>query len=103
MPINDELGKLFIDIETRQESLGRQLKKLDTNLEKRAGVMSKKFGNAFKKGLAGFIGFAGIFQALSITTQAKNLARDAEEIRTKFNTVFSSIEKGIEASFLSMY
>jgi len=67
--------------------------------------MHKKTGmveNGLKNIAIAMGGIAAAKKAIDFSVEAKNAARDAQEISSKFNTVFKSIEDGGEKAFKSL-
>ncbi len=70
-----------------------KLAEVDRALEG-TGQEAKSFGNIFAKGMAIAVGAAfALRKAWNFSIQAKDAARDADESKSKFNQVFSSIRK----------
>lgn len=93
MPKGERLAELFIDVRTRLDRAEKELKQLKGYATKKGKDAGKGFSSGWVKGMA--IATAAFFafrKALSIATQAKNLARDAEEIKNKFDVVFETIK-----------
>ena len=91
MAAEEKLGEIFVEIKAKSDELERELAILKRKVDKDAEQMGNSFSRMMKKAaLAGGI-IVALKQALDFSREAKNLARDAEEISSKFDTVFESI------------
>lgn len=92
MAADENLGEIFVQIKADYDQLEKEFKQLKSKVDRDAEQMGNSFSKILKKAiLAG--GAIFVFRkALDISREAKNLARDAEEISSKFDTVFSGIK-----------
>mgnify|MGYP001306839535 CR=1 FL=1 len=87
-----QLAKLVIDIEARTNKLEQQLKSIESqglSSGKKIEGMFSSFGSKITAAIGGVLAFQKV---LDFAIEAKNAARDADEIRSKFDTVFSSLK-----------
>ncbi len=90
----EKIGEMYIELKARTEKLEASLKKLKGTAKTDGKKVGKDFGSSFKSGLlAAGIGIA-LKKAFDFSIILKNVARDGEEIRSKFDTVFESMVAG---------
>jgi hypothetical protein len=88
MAFGVKVGSAYIDVGAPNDGIKKDLNKIKRETTTAADQMKRSFNNA----LAGIgIGFA-VKKVFDFAVQAKNAARDAEEVKNKFNEVFSSIQ-----------
>ena len=91
MPISSEkLAELYVEIIAKSDKLEAELNQLKAKSNRTVGNIQNSFKNLFLY-IGGAAALRGIFQFIKYT---KNLARDAEEIRSKFVQVFSGVGEG---------
>lgn len=86
------VGQTFIEIEADKRSIAkynRTLKGLENDSKNSAKKIESSFTSSFAKVAGAAIALRGAF---NFVVAAKNAARDAEEIESKFLTVFESIQ-----------
>ncbi len=88
----ENLGEIFVKIRADIAELETEIKQLKGKLDKDAEKIGNSFSNTFKKAFVAAGGIIAFKKLLDFGLEAKNIARDAEEIRSKFNTVFSSLQ-----------
>lgn len=93
MPFDSQkLAEMYVEISAKTDLLEKQMNGLRRKTEKDASSIATKFSMMFN-----YIGGAILIRkAFEFFTFTKNLARDAEEIQSKFNTVFEGIGKDAE-------
>jgi len=85
------IDELLVQIKADKTELKSDLIKLDKELKLSGTKAAKGFGSSFKKAFAALgIGIA-IKKAFDFANIAKNAARDAEEVSSKFATVFENV------------
>ncbi len=93
----DVLEKLVVEIRTDQTKLKKEFRTLETKMGKEGRSLGGKFGKSFSKGfmkVGGIIAIGlAIKKAWDFATITKNFARDANEIKSKFNVVFKGLEQ----------
>jgi len=88
----EKLGEVFVQVRADSDQLRRELDALKRKVDNDAAQMGNSFTKMMKKAaLVGGITIA-LKKALDFSIEAKNLARDADEIGSKFNTVFETIK-----------
>ncbi|MEW6507178.1 MAG: hypothetical protein AB1432_05475 [Bacteroidota bacterium] len=92
MAAKENLGEIFIKIKADVADLEKEVKDLKTKLDKNAEKIGNSFSDSLKKAAIAGGAIIGFKKLLDFGLEAKNAARDAEEIRSKFNTVFSSLQ-----------
>jgi len=111
MAVPVDAGSIFADVRIRLDKLNGDIKSVQTSLDKITKA-SKKTAKESQTGLGKFFSFiktsgVGSFLALgaAITGTIKVLkdseaaASDAIEVYSKFDTVFESIQDGIDAGY----
>ena len=95
MAENNDIGTMFVEIRADNKKIKSDIKRLEKQVANDTEKAGKKAGSMFTKGFATTLGILySLKKAFSIATEAKNVARDAVETRSKFDTVFESIKKG---------
>ncbi|WKZ68385.1 MAG: hypothetical protein QY331_10510 [Melioribacteraceae bacterium] len=92
----DELAKIKVMIEGDVTQLRKEINDTKNKIDRDASNMGRSFGSKFKSALiagAGVLSFAKLF---NFSLQAKNAARDFEEIRSKFKVVFGDMSDNVE-------
>ena len=85
------VSELNVKIGLEKDGLRKDLRKLQGDLKKEGTESAKGFGASFKSAIASVgIAFA-LKKAFDFAGLAKDAARDADEIASKFGTVFESI------------
>ena len=87
----NKIDEAYVELLFDDKELKRQLGKTEKKVKKSAKKLGDIFKSEFSKIAAGIGILMALRKAVDFTKEIKNLARDAEEIRSKFNTVFSSI------------
>lgn len=93
MPFDSQkLAEMYVEISAKTSQLEQQMNGLKRKAEKDATSIATKFSTMFN-----YIGGAILVRkAFEFFTFTKNLARDAEEIQSKFNTVFEGLGEDAE-------
>lgn len=94
--ISDEIGAMKVAIEADVRKFHQEIDQLKLKMNKDAEKIGRSFGSKFKGALAAGAGVLSFAKILDFSIQAKNAARDFEEIRSKFNVVFGDIAKQTE-------
>ena len=96
MLTEEELGKIYVEVEARLDKFDRELRAFERKTKRDAEKMGKSFGGMFSKGLlkggAVIAIITAVKKAWDFSVVAKNFARDAAEIDSKFNVVFSGMQ-----------
>lgn len=90
----ENLGEIFVKIKSDVKDLEKEIKDLKQKLDKDAEKIGNSFSDKLKKGLMIGGSIIAFKKLLDFGLEAKNAARDAEEIRSKFDTVFISLKDG---------
>jgi hypothetical protein len=90
----ENLGEVFVKIKSDVKDLEKEIKDLKQKLDKDAEKIGNSFTDKLKKGLMIGGSIIAFKKLLDFGLEAKNAARDAEEIRSKFDTVFISLKDG---------
>lgn len=89
----DKLAEIYVEINARTEKLDKEISKLRRKLDKDAQKIGRVFSNTFSKVLTLGGGLLAFRKLLDFSIIAKNAARDAAEIQSKFNTVFKNLKE----------
>lgn len=95
----EKIAEMFVEIRAEQDRLRKDFDKVKRDSEKAGKEAGNRFGSSFSKGfssltakIGGVIAAVMAFrEAFDLTIQAKNLARDADEIASKFDVVFGEL------------
>jgi len=92
------VDQLIVEIKADNNQLKKDLSRLQRDLKREGTTAAKGFGASFKSAIATVgIGIA-IKKAFDFAGVAKDAARDAEEISSKFATVFENVGDKAQAS-----
>jgi hypothetical protein len=92
--VEENLGEVFVKIKSDVKDLEKEVRDLKQKLDKDAEKIGNSFTEKLKKGLMIGGSIIAFKKLLDFGLEAKNAARDAEEIRSKFDTVFISLKDG---------
>jgi len=92
--VEENLGEVFVKIKSDVKDLEKEVRDLKQKLDKDAEKIGNSFTEKLKKGLMIGGSIVAFKKLLDFGLEAKNAARDAEEIRSKFDTVFISLKDG---------
>lgn len=91
--MGNKLGEVFVEITAKTDDLERRLKTLEGDVDRKAKKMGGSFAGMFSKIALGATAIIALKKSLDFAREAKNIARDAEEIQSKFDAVFRGLNK----------
>ena len=91
------IGQMVIEIRADNAKFKKEIRRLNGQIKKDAQKGGKSWASGFGKGMQANMGkiLASLYslkKAFDFTMSAKNAARDAEEIQSKFNVVFGNLK-----------
>lgn len=91
---SEKIGEMYIELLTKMNRMEADMKKATRVAKIEGKKTGTGFGEAFKRAFAGLGIAIALKKIFDFTIILKNAARDGIEIRSKFDTVFSSMVEG---------